>query len=81
METYYNDIKDRATQAEGERANATPGELSQTLNLASEMCTELQERFKTGVQMTDETVRLHPYYSLGVAFTAGLVIGALLQRR
>jgi ElaB/YqjD/DUF883 family membrane-anchored ribosome-binding protein len=33
-----------------------------------------------GAKYTDETIREHPYYSLGVALGVGVLLGALIRR-
>ena len=40
----------------------------------------IQERTRAGVEVTDRTVREHPYASIGVAFCTGLLLGVLLAR-
>lgn len=40
----------------------------------------IQEKTRAGVEVTDKTVREHPYSSIGVAFCAGLLLGVLLTR-
>lgn len=48
-------------------------------------CKDLQGRataqVRRGLEQTDATVRSHPWESVGLAFFAGLVVGALVGRR
>jgi ElaB/YqjD/DUF883 family membrane-anchored ribosome-binding protein len=39
------------------------------------------EQIRRGLRETDETVRSHPWESVGVAFGVGVVVGILLGRR
>lgn len=39
--------------------------------------TDVKERAISGARVTDETVREHPYQSLGIAFGVGVLVGAL----
>ena len=55
--------------------------LSAALERGKLTCEQVQEKARQGVRATDETVRSHPYESIGVAFGAGLLIGLLLRNR
>ena len=41
----------------------------------------MKEAAEEGMKEADRMIRKHPYESVGVALVAGLVIGALLNRR
>lgn len=39
------------------------------------------ESAKAGLQKTDDTIRSHPYETVGIALGIGILVGALLRRR
>lgn len=39
------------------------------------------ESAKVGLQKTDDTIRTHPYETVGIALGIGILVGALLKRR
>jgi ElaB/YqjD/DUF883 family membrane-anchored ribosome-binding protein len=41
----------------------------------------VQEKAIAGARATDQTIRDHPYQSIGVAFGVGILVGFLLSRR
>ncbi len=51
--------------------------LGRAIEAARRSCDRAQERVKEGVKMADKVVHKHPYETAGIAFGAGLVIGAL----
>lgn len=72
-----DDVSDKAKDA---RARLTTA-----IEKAKASCADLQERSietaKEAVKKADDTIRAHPYESIGVAFGVGLLLGALLRRR
>lgn len=76
----------RATVDDGnEKAKEARARISAALERAKETFAEFQERgmesAKAAVQKTDETIRSHPYESIGVAFGVGVLLGVLLGRK
>jgi ElaB/YqjD/DUF883 family membrane-anchored ribosome-binding protein len=55
--------------------------LGRAIEAARRSCDRAQRRVKEGVKMADEAVHKHPYETVGVAFGAGLVLGALAAGR
>ena len=55
--------------------------LAETLEAGKETFARFQEKAVQTAHRADETVRSHPYESLGVAFGIGALIGLLLSRR
>jgi ElaB/YqjD/DUF883 family membrane-anchored ribosome-binding protein len=51
--------------------------LEKAVASARRTCERTEERLRRGIKATDEGVRRHPYGSMGAAFGAGLLIGAL----
>ena len=51
--------------------------LGRAIDTARRSCDRAQKRVKDGVKKMDEVVHKHPYETIGVAFGAGLVLGAL----
>jgi ElaB/YqjD/DUF883 family membrane-anchored ribosome-binding protein len=94
-ERVMDDLKTLASDAE-EFLRATAGDASDkakeararmtaALDRAKATYEEIQEQSiesaKAAMKQADETIRAHPYQSLGVAFGIGLLIGALLRRK
>lgn len=76
----------RATVDDGsEKAKAARARISAALERAKETFAELQEQgmesAKAAVHKTDETIRAHPYESIGIAFGVGVLLGVLLGRK
>jgi ElaB/YqjD/DUF883 family membrane-anchored ribosome-binding protein len=89
------DLKTLAADAE-ELLKATAGDLSDkakdarvrvsaALDRAKASYEEIQdqgiESARAAAAKADETIRAHPYESLGIAFGVGVLLGALLRRR
>lgn len=59
--------------------------LSAAIDKARTTCEELQaqgmEAAREAARKADETIRTHPYESIGIAFGVGVLLGALLRRR
>ena len=69
-------------EAAGTTLSAKPGqELATRLQRLKESCRRAKEQAKRGASAAGKVVREHPYYSVGFAFAAGLLVGALLARR
>lgn len=71
------DMSDKAKEARSRVAAA--------LENAKASCLELQEQSlesaRVAAKKTDETIRAHPYESIGLAFGIGLLLGAVLRRK
>ena len=65
----------------GEKVNEVRSRLTKALASAKATCTRLEDRTVEAVKSTDHVIREHPYESIGVAFGAGLLLGALVGRR
>jgi len=68
----------------GEKAQEVRYQLVRKLEAAKEKFQDLddvKEAAEEGMKEADRMIRKHPYESVGVALVAGLVIGALLNRR
>jgi ElaB/YqjD/DUF883 family membrane-anchored ribosome-binding protein len=68
-----------------ERGSSEPGseiraKLEVAIEKANAVCQQLQDKTVAAAKATGKTVREHPYSAMGVAFGAGLVIGALVMR-
>jgi ElaB/YqjD/DUF883 family membrane-anchored ribosome-binding protein len=55
--------------------------LASALESAKTTCNQLEEKAIAGAKVADQTIREHPYESMGVAFGVGLLIGVLVGRR
>ena len=63
-------------------ATATAGErVTEAAKKAGEILEKGKEQAKEAAKKTDETIRAHPYESIGIAFGVGVLIGVLIGRR
>lgn len=85
-----DDLRALITDAEGllkalagdmsEQAKATRASLNQQLESARATFAQLQDRTVQQARVADQTIRTHPYQSLGVAVGLGIVVGLLVSR-
>jgi ElaB/YqjD/DUF883 family membrane-anchored ribosome-binding protein len=77
LEATAHDVSAKATEARSR--------LAVTLERAKATCVDWEERAldatKIAAEKADQTIRQHPYESIGVAFGVGLLIGVLVSRR
>ena len=75
----------QATAGElGEKAKEIRKELVRKIEAAKEKFQNLEdvkEAAEEGLKEVDQVIRKHPYESVGAALVAGLILGALLNRR
>ncbi len=64
-----------------QRSLAAREKLAAALEIAKDTSRRLEERASAGVEATREVIREHPYRALGVAFSIGIIMGVLLNRR
>jgi ElaB/YqjD/DUF883 family membrane-anchored ribosome-binding protein len=55
--------------------------LDQAIVSARHTCEQAKQKVRKGIEDADELVRQKPYQSIGLAFGAGLLIGALVLWR
>ncbi len=65
----------------GEKMTELRGRLASTLESARATYRRLEEKTVASAKVADQTIREHPYESIGVAFGVGLLIGVLVGRR
>ncbi len=65
----------------GERTREVRERLSAALDNAKTRCAELSEQAEEGLRVADRSIRANPYRSVGIALSAGLLLGFLLKRR
>jgi ElaB/YqjD/DUF883 family membrane-anchored ribosome-binding protein len=63
-----------------EQAKATRASLNKQLASARATCAQLQDKAVQQARVADQSIRTHPYQSLGVALGLGLVVGLLATR-
>ena len=68
-----SDVSDKAKEARSR--------LGLTLEKAKATCHRLEEKTVASAKATDKVIRAHPYESIGVAFSMGILIGVLVGRR
>jgi ElaB/YqjD/DUF883 family membrane-anchored ribosome-binding protein len=72
----------KATAGEaGDKLKEVRNRVAKAVESAKETCENLQESTIKGAKAVDETVREHPYESIGIAFGVGLLVGVLVSRR
>lgn len=72
----------RATAGEaGEKIKEVRQRLSNALESARAGCENLQDQTAESLKAADETIRDHPYESIGIAFGVGVILGLLVGRR
>jgi ElaB/YqjD/DUF883 family membrane-anchored ribosome-binding protein len=68
----------------GEKAQEIRKELVRKMEAAKERFHDLddvKEAAEEGLKEVDQVIRKHPYESVGAALVAGLILGALLNRK
>lgn len=65
----------------GEKLKDVRSRLSKAMESAKATCQDIQESTIKSAKGVDETVREHPYESMGIALGVGLLVGLLLGRR
>jgi len=60
-----------------ETINAVRGRFGAVSEKARATCNRLQEKAAAAAKATDKTVRDNPYYAIGIAFGAGMLVGLL----
>lgn len=55
--------------------------LTLALEKGKDAWNEVQERAVAGAKAADQTIREHPYQSIGIAFGVGAIMALLLTRR
>ena len=65
----------------GEKGMAARERLSAALEAAKKTGRKLEERALAGARATDVLIRENPYQSIGIAFSLGIVLGVLINRR
>jgi|SRR6187399_3251544 ElaB/YqjD/DUF883 family membrane-anchored ribosome-binding protein len=65
----------------GDKLGDLRDRLSGALESAKDTCRRIEEKAIAGARAADETIREHPYESIGIAFGVGLLIGVLVSRR
>ena len=72
----------RATAGEaGEKIKEVRQRLSDALESARERYEDLQDQSAEKLKAADETIRDHPYESIGIALGIGVILGLLVGRR
>ncbi len=68
-----------------EKARSARARLAEALASAKATCAELQEQMvasaKAAAKKTDAAIREHPYQSIGIAFSVGVLVGVLVARK
>jgi ElaB/YqjD/DUF883 family membrane-anchored ribosome-binding protein len=84
LKTVANDAEEllsELTDDASDKAQAARERLIAAIQDAKRTCDRLQDKAREGLQATDETIRSHPYQSIGIAAGVGVLIGFLLGRK
>ena len=65
----------------GEKMREVRNRLAGALESAKATYQRMGEKSLVAAKATDETIRDHPYESIGIAFGLGLLVGVLVARR
>lgn len=69
------------TEDLSDRGKEARARLEEALHRARASCEQYEDRAAEKVRMADETIREHPYTSIGIAFGVGVFLGVLINRR
>jgi len=64
-----------------EKIVAARQRLAAAVNQGREILGDLKQNAVSGARAADETIREHPYHTIGVALAAGWLLGLFLNRR
>ena len=88
VRSVLGDVEERykhGVESGSEEAKALKSKLQDKLEQAKSKLSDFEchasEKIKSQVKHADELVQDKPYYAMGLAALAGLVVGALLNRR
>jgi ElaB/YqjD/DUF883 family membrane-anchored ribosome-binding protein len=81
LKKVITDSEQALAAAAGEKVEALKAELTGLVENAREVCGKLEKQTKQCVAAADNTIRDHPYQSIGVAAAVGLIIGVLIARK
>ena len=65
----------------GDKAGELRERLAAALESAKATCQRIEDRAVAGAKAADQTIREHPYESIGAAFGIGFLFGVLVGRR
>jgi ElaB/YqjD/DUF883 family membrane-anchored ribosome-binding protein len=65
----------------GEKVSAARNRLAAAIESAKASYQRVQEKTVAAAKATDQTIRAHPYESIGIAFGLGLLVGVLVARK
>jgi ElaB/YqjD/DUF883 family membrane-anchored ribosome-binding protein len=81
LHTLVEDGEDLLRSSANRLNEQAHAKLAQALDAAKATGVKLKDKAMQGARSTDETIREHPYQSIGVAFGVGVLIGVLALRR
>ena len=74
-------VKEMASETVDDLATRVKNAKAAAMESARAAYQVAQEKTRAGAKATDHAIRESPYYSLGIAFGAGLLLGFLLKRK
>ena len=78
---HSEDLLHATKGAVGDKAHEVRERLTVALEAAKGTCRDLEGKTIESAKAADQTIRDHPYQSIGVAFGVGLLIGVLVTRK
>ena len=80
-ESLLRDTAEGATDAVREARRRLAAAVERAKSTCEDLQSQSMEYTRQMARSTDKTIRAHPYESLGIAFSAGVLVGLLLRRR
>jgi ElaB/YqjD/DUF883 family membrane-anchored ribosome-binding protein len=75
------DVMNATAGAKDETVKQIRNRLASALDSAKDAYQQLQDKTVAAARATDDTIRDHPYETIGIAFGLGLLLGMLVARR
>ena len=74
-------LLESSTKDLAEKTKDIRDHLASALETAQKTVDTLETQAQTGMKAADQTIRSHPYQSIGVALGLGLALGLVMNRR
>ena len=81
LKKVIRDSEDVLASVAGEKAEALREQLSGLIATARDVCAKMEGKAREGLHTADQTIRSHPYQSIGIAAAVGVIVGVLISRK
>lgn len=75
------DLLHTTKDAVGDKAQEVRERLADALDATKRTCRDLEKKALETAKAADQTIRDHPYPSIGIAFGVGVLVGVLVSRK